>query len=243
MGGKGSAEVGRRKDGRTKGGQGGRADGWTDGRMDRWADGRMGRMEGTVLEVANLVSPYCHCSRLAVPSFRPVRLVRPVRLQSSGSCADPETPRGRPAPPRDRTGSRLQRCSSSKAVGGSPRGAVGAIGGHGVECVDHTHDAGLDRNPIAGHRVGKTAAVHALVVRAHDPEHDRVVPGQRRQDPLAENGVLGDVGELLGGERSGFVEHRFASADLADVVQLGAQPNILQQFPGVAEPECGLYGE
>ena len=41
--------------------------------------------------------------------------------------------------------------------------------------------------------------------------------------------MLGDLAELLVGERAGLVQDRLAGADLPDVVQLSAQPDPVQR--------------
>src|SRR6185436_4576181 len=122
------------------------------------------------------------------------------------------------------------------------RGPVGPIGSHGVERVHHSNDAGLDGDEIALEPVGESFAIHPFVVGPHDPEYHTLFPCQRRQDLLAEEGMLGDVLEFVGSERTGFVEHRFAGADFPNVVQLGTQANVLQHLPSVAETQCGLHG-
>ena len=53
--------------------------------------------------------------------------------------------------------------------------------------------------------------------------------------------MLLDVLEFLGGQRPRLVQDRLAGADLADVVQLGAKPDVLQQLADVAELNRGLH--
>ena len=50
-----------------------------------------------------------------------------------------------------------------------------------------------------------------------------------------------DVLELLGRERPRLVEHVFAGPDLPDVVQLAAEPDLLQALAGVAELHRRLH--
>ena len=48
--------------------------------------------------------------------------------------------------------------------------------------------------------------------------------------------VLGDLAELFVGEAARLVQHRLAGADLADVVQLSAEPDAVEALAHEAEP-------
>ena len=50
-----------------------------------------------------------------------------------------------------------------------------------------------------------------------------------------------DALEFLRGQRARLVQHRLAGADLADVVQLAAEPDVLQPVAGVAELHRRLH--
>jgi hypothetical protein len=84
-------------------------------------------------------------------------------------------------------------------------------------------------------RPGEPAPVHPLVVGAHDPQYRRRLVRDRHQHPLAQCGVLGDLAILVGSERAGLVQHGFAGADLPDVVQLAAEPDVVHHVAVEAE--------
>jgi hypothetical protein len=79
-------------------------------------------------------------------------------------------------------------------------------------------------------------------MRPDDPEHARGFRHEGRQDPLAERRVLLDLLELGRRERPRLVEDVLAGPDLPDVVQLPAEPDLLEPFSGVAELDGGLDG-
>ena len=112
---------------------------------------------------------------------------------------------------------------------GRTRVAVGALGGHRVEGVGHRDDARLDRESsrrggrreIRGRRAARGASGRSGARRA-----TRCASGSSIRSPSS--GMLGDLAELVVGERAGLVQHRLAGADLPDVVQLAAQPDAVE---------------
>src|SRR5437879_3587376 len=108
-------------------------------------------------------------------------------------------------------------------VGHQQRGAVGPQAGHRVERVGHGDDAHFDRDLLALQAVGKALAVEPLMVGAHDGERRGSVAHQGGQHARADHRVLHDMAVFRLGELPRLVGHRFPHADLADVVQLGAE--------------------
>ena len=67
-----------------------------------------------------------------------------------------------------------------------------------VEDVGDVHDAGGERDRLAGEAVGIAAAVPPLVVAAHDPLGDlEDLRAAALEDPRAEHGVRLDHRQLL----------------------------------------------
>src|SRR5436305_508822 len=79
--------------------------------------------------------------------------------------------------------------------------AVRPVGRHRVERVAAEDDARLDRDLLAGELVGVAGAVEVLVTVAYDRPH-LLEPLDRRDDPLAEDGMLLDDRPLLRGQPS-----------------------------------------
>ena len=108
------------------------------------------------------------------------------------------------------------------------RGAVGAEGGQGVEAIGDGDDAGQQRDALAAQAVGVAAAVEALVVVA-DGGQDVAVADDRRQDALADHGMLADHSQISSADSAvGLVQDPLGQADLADVVQLGGEAEALE---------------
>ena len=110
-----------------------------------------------------------------------------------------------------------------------------AVGGHGVERVGHRHHPRHHRDGIAPEPVGESAPVHPFVVVAHDLEHQRMLAAQRLEDFLSLGHMFLDFLEFRRRERAGLLEHRIASAELADVVQLAPQPDLVEHVAREAE--------
>ena len=106
---------------------------------------------------------------------------------------------------------------------------VRPAGGHRVERVGDRHDPRHLRHGVALEPVRESRPVDPLVMRAHDLEHPWAIAQQRREDLLADHRVLHDVQVLVVRQPRGLVEHFLTDADLADVVQLGADAEVLER--------------
>ena len=84
--------------------------------------------------------------------------------------------------------------------------------------IAHEDDPRLDRNLLAQLAIGIAATVEALVTVAHD-RPDFFEPVDRRDDPLAQLGMLLDEPTLLLRQRARLGEDRLRNADLPDVVE------------------------
>src|SRR4051812_25194217 len=106
--------------------------------------------------------------------------------------------------------------------------AIRAIGRHGVVRVADEDDPSLERNVLARDAVRVAAAVPALVAMTDDrPPLQQAV--DRSDDPLAERRVRLDQRTLLGRQAARLREDHARDADLADVVQEGAELEPLQR--------------
>src|SRR5574341_2622997 len=111
---------------------------------------------------------------------------------------------------------------------------VGARGREGVIDFRGADDPTADGDRLTAQAVGVPRAVPALVVAADGADHAPEM-GERCQDLRTDDDVLLDVLELLGGQRPLLVHHRFARADLADVVQPARMADVLDFFFAQAE--------
>src|SRR5438876_3346635 len=114
--------------------------------------------------------------------------------------------------------------------------AVRPVGRHRVEGVADEDDPRLERNLLAALAVRIAGAVPVLVAGAHDRAYVlEALDG--RDDPLAELRVRLHHRPLLGGQPARLGEDRGRDADLADVVEEGAE---LEPFERVAVEAEGL---
>ena len=118
-----------------------------------------------------------------------------------------------------------QRSSSSIASSDGATAPVGAVGDHRVVGVADGHDAGAERDLLAGEPIGIAAPVVALMARAHD-RADAAELGRGADDPLADDRVLAHVFPLVGVERARGVQDGVGDRDLADVVQGGGAAGL-----------------
>lgn len=100
--------------------------------------------------------------------------------------------------------------------------AVGAVGAHGFDDVGYGDDAGLKDDGLCGEAAGIAGAVEALVVLEDDVADG---PGELDvlDDGVAEVNVLLDDFELGAAEAAGLGEELEGDADLAEVVDAGAE--------------------
>ncbi len=90
--------------------------------------------------------------------------------------------------------------SSSIAASGRHAGAIGALGGQGVEGVGDREEPGLEGDLLADEPARVAAAVEALVVVEDAVEH-RLRGAQGPADLPADDRMGHDLGELLGRQR------------------------------------------
>src|SRR5258708_7502923 len=105
----------------------------------------------------------------------------------------------------------------------------------GIERVGRGHDPRLDRDALSGQTIGQALSVEPFVVPAYDVQGVRRVAEQRRKDPPTDHWMRHDVLVLLWGQRSGLVQHRFADADLADVVNVPAELDLPDEIRADAQ--------
>lgn len=127
-------------------------------------------------------------------------------------------------------------------LGAGHGGAVGAVGGHGVERIREAHDARGEGDRLAGKAVRVAAAVVTLVV-VEDSGEDILEHGDVLEYAVADLGVELDEGKLVVGETAGLAEHGFRDADLADVVHQARDVDAFGLFGRVARGEREAGGE
>jgi hypothetical protein len=155
--------------------------------------------------------------------------------------------RGRPALERYsmNVSDRLRRTQFRRArkTSGSSR-APAALGGERVERIGRGQDAASKGDRVAREAPRVPGAIEVLVMVVDEVENGSEVP-QRREDLDADAHVIAHVILLFRRESRGFVEHRFARADLADVVQTARQAHALDgigiesEFAGNGGGELG----
>src|SRR5438067_5225495 len=118
--------------------------------------------------------------------------------------------------------------------------AVWPVGRHRVEGVADEDDPRLERDLLAALAVRIAGAVPVLVAGADDRTHV-LEPLDRRDDPLAELGVRLHQRPLLGGQAARLGEDRRGDADLADVVEEGAELEPLERRRVEAERLADLH--
>ena len=107
------------------------------------------------------------------------------------------------------------------------------VGGDGVERVGHAHDAGVERDLLAPEAVRIAAAVPGLVVRPDG--RDRLAELlDRRHDLGADHRVRLHLLELFFRELARLAQDLVLDADLADVVQQRADPDLVLHVLGRA---------
>ena len=102
-------------------------------------------------------------------------------------------------------------------------------------------DARLERDVLADHPVRVSHPVESLVA-VSDDRADVFEPVDRRDDPLAELGMLLDQPALGLGQRARLREHGLRDADLADVVEERAELEALQVLRVEAELRADPQG-
>ena len=106
-------------------------------------------------------------------------------------------------------------------------------------CVADEDDPRLDRNVLAELAIGIAGAVVALVA-VPDDRPDFFEPVDRRDDPLAELGMLLDDLALLRRQRARLRQDRLGNADLPDVVEERTELQLLERARFEAEPLADL---
>jgi len=101
----------------------------------------------------------------------------------------------------------------------APRRSVGTVRDERVVDIADAEHAGRKVKLIAGESVGVAAAVEALVVVAHEPEHLGREAAEAADQLLSVLGVAADDRVLARVERAGLVEDRVRDRELADVVE------------------------
>src|SRR5689334_13989757 len=109
-----------------------------------------------------------------------------------------------------------------QALGSAACGAIRARAGDCIERIRHVDDAGEDGNLIASKPVRISLPVRPLVMELHDREMP-FEEGDGAQDARADDGMRLDLLEFLRRQRAWLQQHLIADADLADVVQEGAE--------------------
>src|SRR5439155_20385082 len=104
---------------------------------------------------------------------------------------------------------------------------VGPVGRHRVPRVREPDDGGLEEDPLAGQAVRVPAAVPALVV-VTDDRHRGAERAELADDVSADLGVALDELELLFGEAGGLRQDGVWDAELADVVEEGAEAQRIE---------------
>ncbi len=122
---------------------------------------------------------------------------------------------------------------------------VGAARGQGVEDVDDGENTGVERDGFAAQAAQIARAVEFLVVPLNDLA-GAVQPFRLVDDVDAERDMGAHGGEFLLGQLAGLEQDVVADADLADIVQEGAENQLAHglriQPPGLAEFD-GVEGD
>src|SRR5258705_144561 len=103
------------------------------------------------------------------------------------------------------------------------RRAIGPDTRHCVERVRHADEPRFERDLIAFQAVGGAGAIDPLVMRAHDRERAGRVAHQRTQNARPDHRMLHDVAILGVGQLARLVQHALTDANLANVMELGAE--------------------
>ena len=95
-----------------------------------------------------------------------------------------------------------------------------------IKDVCDRHDTGLDRDPVAGKRIGVSASVPFFVVRACDfRSHLKDLVAATSEDLLPDQDVCLDERELFVREASGLSQDAVLYADLPDVMERSGASN------------------
>ena len=126
--------------------------------------------------------------------------------------------------------------------GDRKRTSIRSHRGHGVERIGDCEQARLFGNVLAGATGGIPAAVPALVVVQHVGQ--RFLSGPDGPDqPRARSGMLPDLRDLVGLERTALVEDRLRDHHLAEVVQRTAERQRPEPVIVPAHPHGDTRGE
>jgi hypothetical protein len=113
-------------------------------------------------------------------------------------------------------------------------GAIGPVGGQGVETIGDGEDARVKRDSISGEAVGVSLAVHPLVMPSGDG-HGFGKTGDGLKDAHANVDVITHDVHFLGGEFAGLIEDFGGNSNLADVMQEAAAAHDVE-LPGEEGP-------
>src|SRR5579864_1273972 len=118
--------------------------------------------------------------------------------------------------------------------------SVRPVVNHRAIRVDHGQDAGSQGDLLASQSVGIPRAVPMLLVVADQFRH-RLHSVHRKEDLLADSGMLPHDDPLLVGEGSRLFEDLVGHPDLSDVVEQGGPANVLNlALPAAQPPGDGL---
>src|SRR5919198_3479387 len=110
-----------------------------------------------------------------------------------------------------------------------PGGAVGTVGGYGVQSVGNGEDPGTERDFLALESARVAGSVPALLVGVDDLS-GVLQEGDFAHYLISQLAVLAHLLDLFRVERARFPQYRIADGHLADVVQEGAVRDGLDFF-------------